>query len=120
MPVVELLRPMCAPGPAEQIVPPPVIVYIFGKGTTFIGRVASQPGAIVYTIDVAPIVKPAARPVDVPIVATAVLVLLHEPPGTASENNEDDPRQMVALPVIGLGNGVTVIGKVAAHPVGRV
>ena len=56
-----------------------------------------------------PNATPLTVPVALPAVATNRLLLLHEPPETASLNAVDDPTQTVAMPVIGEGAGVTVI-----------
>ena len=47
-----------------------------------------------------PVVKLVTRP-ELFIVATKVLVLLHVPPPTASDNKDVLPRHTVSIPVIG-------------------
>ena len=48
-------------------------------------------------------------------VAMAVLLLLHTPSGVVSDNNDDKPEQVIAVPVMALtvGTGLTVTAKVA-------
>ncbi len=62
---------------------------------------------------------PPAMPVASPIVATAVLLLVHVPP-PASVRVELVPTQNDETPEIGLGNGFTVTVVVIRQPVGRV
>ena len=52
-----------------------------------------------------------------PIVAIAVLLLLHVPPTVASARVVVKPGQTVVVPVIAAGNAFTVIVAVALHPV---
>ena len=63
-------------------------------------------------IDV-PTVKPLTIPVLLPTVATVVLLLLHVPPGVASESDVVLPTHKVFVPDIATGNGVTVSIAVA-------
>ena len=50
---------------------------------------------------------PLAIPVDAPIVAIAVLLLVHEPP-PASVSVDENPAQAIAVPDMGEGNALTV------------
>jgi hypothetical protein len=52
-----------------------------------------------------------------PIVATGVLLLLHVPPVITSVNVVVVPGQMLNVPVIADGTGLTVTIVVARHPV---
>ena len=64
---------------------------------------------------------PAADTVPVGLtIATAVLLLLHEPPDVRSVSTVVDPRQMLAAPLIGNGGALTVNKAVDAQPVGKV
>jgi hypothetical protein len=56
-------------------------------------------------------------PVPAPIVATAVLPLLHIPPAVVSINVVVKPAHILAVPVIAAGNESTVSVIPAAHPV---
>jgi len=53
------------------------------------------------------------KPDDDPIVATVVLVVVHVPPGTASESMEEAPTQRLKLPVIANGDELIVTTAVA-------
>jgi hypothetical protein len=53
-----------------------------------------------------------------PTVATAVLLLAHVPPAGVSDKVVVVPTQKFVLPLIGAGNGLTVIPAVAMQPVG--
>ena len=55
-------------------------------------------------------------PEAAPIVAVAVVTLLHVPPGTASSNDKVLPAQTGALPVIAAGGIFTVTVAVACVP----
>ena len=56
-----------------------------------------------------PVVVPHTTPVTPSIVATELVLELHAPPVEASLNGDEEPAQMVALPVIGNVPTVTVI-----------
>ena len=58
-----------------------------------------------------------ATPVADPIVATAVLLLLHVPPSDPSLNDVVTPAHTLVVPAIDAGIGLTVIGVAARHPV---
>jgi hypothetical protein len=55
----------------------------------------------------------------VPVVATAVLLLLQVPEGVASLSVVAEPAQTVNVPVIAAGTGFTVIIVVTRQPVGN-
>ena len=59
-------------------------------------------------------------PVPAPTVATDGALLLHPPPGVASDNGSVTPAQTVGLPDIAAGSGFTVITIVAVQPAGSV
>jgi len=66
---------------------------------------------------------PATRPFTSPmdeIVATAGLLLTHDPPGVASNNEAVKPAHILSVPVIGAVVGFTVSVVVAVQPVGMV
>ena len=60
---------------------------------------------------------PKTMPDDEPIVAIAVLLLLHVPPVVASASDADIPTQTDDGPVIPAGSGFTVAGMVVVQPV---
>jgi len=76
-----------------------------GAGFTVILNVTKQP-PIEYVIVTAPIAEPVTSPVE-PTDATNGLLLLHDPPGVASESIVVDPAQTVLLPVIAAGAVMT-------------
>ena len=51
---------------------------------------------------------PITRPVDRPIKATVVVLLLQVPPEVESYKNVGNPKHFVVLPVMGEGKGFTV------------
>jgi hypothetical protein len=55
-----------------------------------------------------PLVTPQATPVEEPIVATAVLPLIQEPPGVVLLSVVQLPIQAKVAPVIAAGSGLTV------------
>jgi hypothetical protein len=59
-------------------------------------------------------------PVDEPTVAISVLLLLHVPPAGEEVSVVESPKQMLALPRIGVGSESTVTTAVVKHPVGNV
>jgi hypothetical protein len=63
-----------------------------------------------------PVVIPVAMPVPTPIVACAVLLLVHVPPPVASVSIVVEPTHTFVVPPIGAGNGLTVIGDDVIHP----
>ncbi len=66
-----------------------------------------------------PVAAPETRPVDDPIVATVVLLLVHVPPPT-SVSVVVKPMHTLAAPVIADGAGLTLATNVARHPVLKV
>lgn len=69
------------------------------------------------------VVTPVARPVTTPAdvtVAIPVLALLHVPPVVASVSVVEEPLQVVGLPDIAAGNGLTLTFAVLIHPLGAV
>ena len=58
-------------------------------------------------------------PVVEPTVATAVLLLLHMPPGVTSLSVVEKPGQTLVVPVIDAGFGFTVTGETVLQPVGK-
>lgn len=66
---------------------------------------------------------PADTPVtipDIPTVASATLLLLHEPPNVASFNGIEEATQTVPAPVTAAGSGFTVTTADVLQPVGKV
>ena len=63
-----------------------------------------------------PGVPPVATPVVAPMVITEELPLLHVPPLTAVENDDEAPEQMPILPVIAAGSAFTVMTFVTPQP----
>src|SRR5437763_776971 len=64
-----------------------------------------------------PASTPVTTPLDDPIVATAVVLLIHVPPAIASVKLVVDPVQTSSEPAIAAGNGFTVKTAVALQPV---
>jgi hypothetical protein len=92
-----------------------VVPVIAASGSTVTIVVAIQPRAVVYWIVALPADSPVAMPVVLSIVAIAVLVLLHLPPGVASFNMVVNPSQTVVMPVT-VDSGSTVNDAVVVHP----
>ena len=67
-----------------------------------------------------PASTPVTTPLPDPTVATATLLLLHVPPGTASAKLDVKPWQTLIVPVIAEGSGLTITTAVVVHPVGKV
>jgi hypothetical protein len=67
-----------------------------------------------------PAVTPVKTPDVRPIVAIAVLLLVHEPPVVADDKVEVKPSHTTAVPVITAGSGFTVAGAKALQPVASV
>jgi len=83
---------------------------------TLAAATAVHPAAVVYVMLLLPPDTPVSVP-DASIVATDRLLLLHDPPTTASLNDDDAPAQIIVVPVIGaIGLMVTVV--VALQPPG--
>ena len=64
-----------------------------------------------------PTAKPETTSVEVEIVATDVLLLVHVPLLVISLSVDVDPTQTLVVPMIGEGDGLTVKGVVAVQPV---
>jgi len=65
---------------------------------------------------VVPVETAVIFPNDDPIVATVVLLLLHEPPAVVSLNEVVSPEQILETPVIAPGEGFTVTVARTVHP----
>lgn len=85
-------------------------VPVIGEGIGFTDNtvVLIQPAADVYVIIEVPGPTPTATPVVEPIVATDVVPLLHVPPTVEVLNVVDAPWQILVVPVMAAGNGITV------------
>jgi len=119
-PVFELLHTP-PPVPLANIVVRPVQttgVPVLAAGVVFtvIGNITKQPAGNVYDILGVPAVTPVTTPV-LPTAATPELLLLHVPPDVVSVSAVVVPVQTVLLPVIALGDGLTVIVVVVKQPV---
>lgn len=66
-----------------------------------------------------PAVMPLTKPLELPIVATPVFVLVHTPPGTLLPNVDVRPIHTFRLPVIVPGLGLTVTTVVRLQPEGN-
>jgi hypothetical protein len=75
---------------------------------------------IVYVQVHVPTPTPVATPVDEPIVATEVLLLLHVPPGVPSVKVAVEPWHILYEPMMIDGVGLIVRIAVALHPLGPV
>ena len=119
---VELLRhtpPVVASknmetAPTQMCVIP---VGVAGPGLTVSVFDAEQPVGNVYMMFVVPDNTPKTMPDDEPIVAIAVLLLLHVPPVVASASDADTPTQIDDGPVMPAGSWFTVAGVVVVQPV---
>jgi hypothetical protein len=103
--------------PTHTFVAPPIAA---GSAFTVTVVVERQPVAlIVYDISA----KPALAPVTVPsplIVAMDGALLLHTPPGVASERFVVEPSQTTGVPEIAAGVGLTVCVRPITQPEGSV
>jgi hypothetical protein len=59
-------------------------------------------------------------PVEEPIVATAVLLLIHVPPDEVLARVADAPSQVLSVPVIAAGAAFIVLASTREHPVASV
>lgn len=90
-----------------------------GADITVIVRVAAQPVGSVYVISAVPVATAVTRPVVDPIVATAVLLLVHVPPGIELVSVVVLPAHNELSPDIG-ASALTVTTCVVKHPPGSV
>jgi hypothetical protein len=97
-----------------------VPVMAAGNELTVTGRTLRQPVPSVYVISVVPEARPFARPVVLSIVATTPVLLAQVPPAEPLPNNAVPDSQNWEGPVIGAGNGFTVIPAVILQLVGKV
>lgn len=67
-----------------------------------------------------PPATPVTTPDAEPMVASAVLLLLHTPLGVPLLSVDVEPTQTLAVPVMAAGVGLTVIAKVEKQPVANV
>jgi hypothetical protein len=63
-----------------------------------------------------PSAAPVITPVNEPIPAIAGALLVQVPPGDALLSVDVAPRQILYAPVLGAGNGLTVINALAVQP----
>jgi hypothetical protein len=92
-----------------------------GNAFTVTVIVLLHPVAVMKQVIVAvPAAAPVTIPVPTPTVAIAVLLLLHVQPAGVVVSVVVRPTHKLVLPVIGVGNGLTVTVAVAAHVVGSV
>ena len=81
-----------------------------GTGLTVTTVEIKQPVAVrVYKIVVVPVATPLTIPVVAPMVAIGRFVLVHVPPGVASDSTMVVPGHKADGPLIGAGSGLTVI-----------
>lgn len=106
-PTEVLLKVVVVPG---QAVSTPVIAA--GNGFTVCILVPIQPVGNVYVIVGVPAKTPVTIPDEVPIVASAGLLLLHTPVPVVLVSITFEPTHTVAEPVMAAGNGLTVNGVV--------
>ena len=98
-----------------------VPVIAAGVGLTVKGSVAMQPVGNVNVIVIDPAAIPETTPVPEPIVATAVLLLLHvELPEPSVNVVGNPPAQTLVAPEIAAGKGLTVAVTVVKQPVGKI
>ena len=94
-----------------QYVPPPVTVNEVASELTDTRVAIVQPVGNVYVIVVDPPDTPVTTPVVEPIVAIAVLLLLHVPPADVFVSVVVLPTQTLVTPPIAAGNG-SIVTKV--------
>jgi hypothetical protein len=99
--------------PIHRVRGPPIGV---GADVTVTIFVAIQLVPNVYVIVDVPNATPVTIPVVKPTVATAVLLLVQVPPGTASLNVVEEDTPVTPIPVIGAGIGITVTAVVTLQP----
>ena len=92
------------------------VIAVIGLTVTIV--VVKQPVLSKYVIVVVPAAIPVTLPDD-PIVAIAVLLLLHEPLPDALLNVVVKPTHTFAMPEMAVGNGLIVTTDVALQPVGN-
>jgi hypothetical protein len=94
-------------------------VPVIGPGDTLTVTVLviAQPVGSVYVINVVPVVTPVTTPDELPMVATAVVVLTQIPPDGLEVSVMDAVTQTAEGPVIAVGRGFTVTCFVTKHPV---
>jgi hypothetical protein len=101
--------------PVQMLSEPPIAG---GAAFTVTSAVTLQPVAdILYVMRDVPVAIPETTPVEVPIDATVVLLLLHVPPGVPSVSDVLPPTHIARLPVIGAGSGLTVTTTQREQPV---
>jgi hypothetical protein len=88
-----------------------------GKGLTVMFLICWQPVPSVYVIIAVPASTPIAVPVEEPMTATAVLLLLHVPPAGLLVNAVVESTHKSELPDIVAGSGCTVSMRVTKQPV---
>ena len=116
-PVVGSDRVMVPPPPHTVVGP----VMAAGRGFTVSVRVISQPVVVSrYVMVVVPSAKPDTRPVEDPIVATDMLLLLQVPLGVKLLSVTVEPRQTPEGPEMVKGSGLMVTMVVVIHEVGSV
>ena len=71
-------------------------------------------------MEVLPAESALTTPVDEPMMAIEVLLLLHVPPGVASVSVVVKPMQPLLVPLIAPGNGFTVTSVMAVQPADKV
>jgi hypothetical protein len=91
-----------------------------GEFFTVTVAVAVQPAGNVYVMVVVPGFNAVTTPEVMPTVATAVLLLPHEPPPVASPRPVVGPTQRLSVPLMGAGDGFTVTVAVVEQPPGSV
>ena len=103
--------------PTHKVVEPAIAA---GSGLTVTGVVTKQPVGNVKVIVTVPADTPFTTPVEEPMVARAVLLLLHMLVPDASASVVVFPTQTLVVPVIAKGSGLTVTFTEVVQPVARV
>jgi hypothetical protein len=124
MPVLLLLHtPPPTPSLSKIVLPihtavvPPMAV---GARFTVIVLLTVQLPPREYVISDVPADMPVTIPVEKPIVATPVLLLVQPPPPTPSLRVISDPAHTVAGPLMAVGDGLTDTVVVTRQPVGNI
>jgi hypothetical protein len=106
-----------ADSPTQRLLLP---VGVVGLGLIVMIAVRMQPVPRVYVMVEVPALTPRAIPEPLPIVATAVLLLLHVPPPDGLISVVLTPSQTLSVPMMVAGSVLTVKVAVLRQPVGSV
>lgn len=106
------------PSPSVAVVPTQAMgdpVIAVGAVITATDVVEKQAAPMVYVMVAEPVVTPVTMPAT-PVLAIAVLLLLHVPPVVPSVSEVVDPAHISVMPEITVGGGLIVTSVVALQP----